>query len=345
MVGIFRDYLPKLAYDFFSDQICSEGKNGFTSEEAYRIASTFAAAQDQLACYHTLEEMVEAVSAVMQASLNGLHIADAESLAESFAGVVRKENWPFLFDDYRLLRIEDALFTNIEEKAAASILPGADDLDVIFMARLFMNKPLFTADYQKYEKYGVCNAYEAQHMVWWFSGQITLGGGAYTRSTPNFSAKKTWTGLRSNTALLWIAIALGVEEETLDAAYADMNAVKNMGSKCAAVRKHIPFETIYNLASEFLPDRQQVKKLSHAFEGTASVRAKLDSSQLAALTADLEKELLRTPVFDTQNRDSIAACFEPVAYYLLMKHGFAEGDRENIAKETSETLYCMAVKI
>ena len=181
-------------------------------------------------------------------------------------------------------------------------------------------------------------------MVWWFSGQITLGSGAYTRTTPNYSAKKTWAGLRNNYSLLWIAIVLGVDEETITAAYAEMNTVKNLGSKCSAIRKHIPYETIHDLASKYLPDPQQAKKLSHVFDGVASIKEKLDSKQISDLTAELEKELLRTPVFDVTSQEDIVAWFEPVASYLLIKYGVKEDELDSIAPEVCNALYQLAMK-
>ena len=120
--------------------------------------------------------------------------------------------------------------------------------------------------------------YEADELINSERYERSIGNRSYKRSTPNFSAKKTLSGLRSYTSLLWIAIALGVEEAALDAAFADMNAAKNPASKCSAVRKHIPYETIHDLASKSLPDRQQVMELSHIVEQVVDICKRLLTS-------------------------------------------------------------------
>ena len=342
-IGMFYEYLPNLVYDFFSgSQFASKGSNDFTPDQAEGISDSFFEGLKQVKCFNTREELRETVSVILLEALRQMHIKDAETWVERFIADMDSEPLDLDFDDYRHMRIAGTLFRNAEENAPGAVMPKDDDLDVIFMARLFTRMPLFPNDHLKYARYGVCNEYEAQHMVWWFSEQITLGSGAYSRTAPNFSARKTWNGLRSWTSLLWIAISMGVEETTLDAAFAAMDEAGNLAAKCSAVRRHIPFETIRSLALKFLPDGRQIKKLARAFEHVGYIREKLDASQLIDLTSDLEKELLRTPVFDTQDEEAVEACFDPVAGYVLQRHGFTAEEFYDVASETCEALRHLA---
>ncbi|MDO5034036.1 MAG: hypothetical protein Q4E01_01435 [Actinomycetaceae bacterium] len=85
------------------------------------------------------------------------------------------------------------------------------------------------------------------HMTTWFEAQATKGSGQYTRETPNISAKTTYNRLQSPYGLMWIAEALGVEEELLQKAAAEALAAPRR-SRSAVIRKHIPWEMIAELA-------------------------------------------------------------------------------------------------
>ncbi|MDO5048292.1 MAG: hypothetical protein Q4D87_00215 [Actinomycetaceae bacterium] len=88
---------------------------------------------------------------------------------------------------------------------------------------------------------------QREHMVNWFRAQTTTGFGQYTREKPNLSAKTTYNRLQSPGGLLWIAEALGVEEELLQKA-ADEALAAPRRSRSAVIRKHIPWDMIAELA-------------------------------------------------------------------------------------------------
>ena len=345
MLGMLGDELANFAVRVFSaSQFRRNGENDFTPEQAADIGDAFYRALGELPCFYTQQEMNEAVAATMRAALLKKGFPDAAFLTERFIAEMVREPWDLIFDDCRNMRIVEALLRHDEEGMPDAARPQGDDLDVIFMARLFARMPLFPQDYQKYARYGICNAYEAQHMVWWFAGQITRGSGAYSRAVTNFSARKTWSGLRSYNALLWIAIALGVEEQAVKAAFLDMEAAGNLAAKCSAVRRHIPYSSIHALASALRLDRQQAKAWSSAVEHAESVREKLDGERLSRMEADLENELVRTPAFDARDENAIIACFDPVMSYVLLRHGFAEEELEGALQGIGEALRDLAGK-
>lgn len=90
---------------------------------------------------------------------------------------------------------------------------------------------------------------QQEHMVGWFSAQNSRGSGAYTRATPNTSARTTYNRLLCPAAFIWMAEALGenpaIVQATADAALAEPNARKRPG----LIRKHLPWDRIYELAS------------------------------------------------------------------------------------------------
>lgn len=97
---------------------------------------------------------------------------------------------------------------------------------------------------------------ERQHMCAWFRGQRTKGGGAYTRDTHNRSAKRTYNRLLNATSVLWIAEALGVDEDLLRNAAAEALSEVDYRRRPAIVRRHVPWDTIAELASQRIGERQ-----------------------------------------------------------------------------------------
>ncbi len=87
------------------------------------------------------------------------------------------------------------------------------------------------------------------HMYWWFLSQQTTGKGSYSRMVGNNSSQSTYNRLQTVPGLMWIAEALGEEEETLHKAYkaALEYPAKNSQSRCAAFRAVIPWERISEL--------------------------------------------------------------------------------------------------
>lgn len=128
------------------------------------------------------------------------------------------------------------------------IMPGEKDLDNCELARIFAFLPR-QKDVEKYlEPLNVTYRYDQLHMITWFSCQITLGSGNYSRSCPNYSARKTYGRLLNPWSLLWIAAALGEDPEVVKAAAREMEDYRSYSAKCGVVRRAIPFDRIYELA-------------------------------------------------------------------------------------------------
>lgn len=100
------------------------------------------------------------------------------------------------------------------------------------------------------QKKGVWWSSQKEHMIGWFRSQRTKGSGSYSRNNPNTSARTTYNRLLCPAAFIWIAEALGEEphviQAAVDAALNEPNARKRPG----LVRKYLPWERIYELASQ-----------------------------------------------------------------------------------------------
>ena len=128
------------------------------------------------------------------------------------------------------------------------ILPGEKDLDNCEMARIFAFLPA-QRDIARYLiDLSVVYNYDHLHMITWFSSQITLGNGKYSRRHANRSARRTYNSLLNPYSLLWIAAALREDPEKVKAAAREMKDYKSFSAKCGAVRRVIPFDRIYELA-------------------------------------------------------------------------------------------------
>lgn len=90
--------------------------------------------------------------------------------------------------------------------------------------------------------------YDQLHMVTWFSWQLSLGSGKYSRSRPNHSAKVTYERLLNPFSLLWIAAALGVEKDLVLRTGVEIRDYATYREKCGVVRRAIPWNRIYELA-------------------------------------------------------------------------------------------------
>lgn len=89
---------------------------------------------------------------------------------------------------------------------------------------------------------------QQEHIVTWFRGQNSQGSGAFTRKTPNSSARTTYNLLLCPAAFVWMAEALGEDPQVVqaaaDAARAEINARKRPGK----LRQHLPWTRIVELA-------------------------------------------------------------------------------------------------
>ena len=135
-----------------------------------------------------------------------------------------------------------------KENAGNVILPGEKDLDNCEMARIFAFLPVQKDIAQYLIDLEVVYKYDHLHMITWFSSQITLGSGKYSRRRPNRSARRTYNCLLNPWSLLWIAAVLGEDPEKVRAAGREMKDYESFSAKCGVVRRAIPFDRIYELA-------------------------------------------------------------------------------------------------
>lgn len=84
---------------------------------------------------------------------------------------------------------------------------------------------------------------QREHLVSWFDSQATRGHGAFTRSTPNCSAKTTYNRFQCAEGLVWLAEAVGVDSDLVAQAARDALAVPRR-SRCKIVRDLIGWELI-----------------------------------------------------------------------------------------------------
>jgi hypothetical protein len=88
---------------------------------------------------------------------------------------------------------------------------------------------------------------QKEHVLTWFASQVTRGGGAYSRQTPNTSARTTYNRLMNPAMILWIAEALGEDTEVVQEAGEKALAVPSR-SRAGAARKVLPWSRIVALA-------------------------------------------------------------------------------------------------
>lgn len=93
---------------------------------------------------------------------------------------------------------------------------------------------------------------EREHMVCWFRANQTTGSGSYRRKMGNTSARTCYNRLRNAGSLLWIAEAVGVDRKTVEQAYDAAVETGDYRRACGAVRRIIPWKTIYLLASHLM---------------------------------------------------------------------------------------------
>lgn len=129
-----------------------------------------------------------------------------------------------------------------------------DDMDTTDMAFVFATLPEQPEVKDYLSEIDVTYDYDQLHMVTWFSVQITLGDGKYSRQVPNHSAKMTYNRLLNPYSLLWIAAALGEDKNKVIAAAKEAEHKPSFAAKCGVVRKLIPFSRIVDLADQRLAE-------------------------------------------------------------------------------------------
>lgn len=104
--------------------------------------------------------------------------------------------------------------------------------------------------------------YDQLHMVTWFSVQLSMGSGKYSRSRPNHSARVTYQRLLNPYSLLWIAAVLGEKQEVVRRAAEAVAQRKTYAEKCIVIRNQIPFSRFYEPALPFVEKERKNSSLS-----------------------------------------------------------------------------------
>lgn len=169
-----------------------------------------------------------------------------------------EEGKPEIVQIYLLDRIDDNVYFGEQEAADGEYDPddvrpvGENDMDTVDMAMVFACVVYDPMDVEACRTLGMDYDYEHHHMAQWFSGQVNLGEGKYSRKIPNLSARTTYNRLTDPNAFLWIAIVMGIHEDLINKACREMQAGTTYSAKCGIFRKIIPFDMILDQARDDL---------------------------------------------------------------------------------------------
>lgn len=86
---------------------------------------------------------------------------------------------------------------------------------------------------------------EREHMVAWFHLNETKGSGSYSRNKPNTSARRCYNSLMNAASLLWIAEAVGVNEDIVEQAFEAAREAGDYRKACGAIRRIITWDMVY----------------------------------------------------------------------------------------------------
>ena len=89
---------------------------------------------------------------------------------------------------------------------------------------------------------------QQEHMLGWFGQQNSRGTGAFTRATPNTSARTTYNRLLATAAFIWMAEALGEDADRVQAAADAARAEPNARKRPGLMRRYLPWNRIAELA-------------------------------------------------------------------------------------------------
>ena len=169
-----------------------------------------------------------------------------------------EEGKPEIVLYYLLDRIDDNVLFGEQEAADGEYDPedvrpvGENDMDTVDMAAVFAYAVYDPMDVELCRGLGVDYDYEHHHMTDWFSGQVNLGEGKYSRKVPNLSARTAYNRLNDPDSFLWIAVVMGIHEDLINKAYQAMQAEKTNSARCGIFRKIIPFDMILDQAMDEL---------------------------------------------------------------------------------------------
>lgn len=128
------------------------------------------------------------------------------------------------------------------------IEPGEHDFRNTEMAAVFAHLPPQPETAAWLRTINIDWTYDRLNMVTWFSGQLSLGSGKFSRSRPNHSARVTYERLLNPYSLLWIAAALGEDKDLVIRTAHEMAEYDTYRAKCGIIRRNIPWKHIYELA-------------------------------------------------------------------------------------------------
>lgn len=97
---------------------------------------------------------------------------------------------------------------------------------------------------------------EQEHMIAWFESNETVGGGPYSRKTPNRSAKTCYNRLCNAASLLWIAEAIGIPGDTVQRAFDAASSADDYRTACGRIRSAIPWDEILSCANRLLSEQK-----------------------------------------------------------------------------------------
>lgn len=148
------------------------------------------------------------------------------------------------------------------KRARSRLRSEPDDMDVRDFARLLARLPENLPISDAYHGYdgsypppGPWYTSRRQRMVSWFRGQATTGEGAYSRTTPNLSAKRAYNRLLNSGWLLWINEAVGNDPGLIQQAADAASQEKDHRTRCRIVREHLPWSDVISLANRCKPKK------------------------------------------------------------------------------------------
>ena len=146
-----------------------------------------------------------------------------------------------------------------EHAELPAIEPGVNDFHNTEMAAVFAHLPPQPETAKWLQTVDVTWTYDRLHMVTWFSGQLSLGSGDYSRSRPNHSAKTTYERLLNPYSLLWIAAALGEDKDLVIRTAEEIKGYETYRAKCGVIRRAIPWKRIYELALPLVEEEENMR--------------------------------------------------------------------------------------
>ncbi len=242
----------------------TEIRNSFTDEAYRRAFDAFMVALDyldlseekQLEFAQTAQRKIPGINWESYERIRATVIEISTALISWFApsSVTREERNRITDRMYtRFMEGRIYLFEYLAKEEACQVKPyevGKDDFHNRDMAMLFAHIPYDTEVAGYLREIEVSWTYEQLHMVTWFSAQMTLGRGYYSRKRPNLSAKVTYQRLLNPYSLLWIAATLGEDRETVLRVGRSIMNQKSFMVMSNMVRKEIPWTRIYELAGK-----------------------------------------------------------------------------------------------